>query len=251
MDEADLLADRIAIMSKGRLRCYGSSLFLKGRFGVGYNLTMMRSDESCDSAAVHGLVTKHVGAAEVLSVAGGEMAYALPLESAPRFPALFTELEARRSVLKVGDYGIGLTTLEEVFLKIAQEEHADEEEDAAVEPGGAGDVAVAVGGGGGNGDAPETTLPKQLQSWRGGTATFRTQCTELFRKRAICAWRDRRAFTTTLLLPVAVRACPRARVPRPAPPLSCSHPAHPPLRSPTPTCLRAVRPDGRAHAAYA
>jgi ABC-type multidrug transport system ATPase subunit len=29
MDEADLLCDRIAIMSEGRLQCCGSSLFLK------------------------------------------------------------------------------------------------------------------------------------------------------------------------------------------------------------------------------
>lgn len=31
MDEADLLCDRIAIMSEGRLKCSGSSLFLKVR----------------------------------------------------------------------------------------------------------------------------------------------------------------------------------------------------------------------------
>ena len=30
-DEADLLGDRIAIMSEGKLRCSGSSLFLKSR----------------------------------------------------------------------------------------------------------------------------------------------------------------------------------------------------------------------------
>ena len=39
MDEADLLADRKAIISHGSLRCYGSSLFLKNRFGLGYYLT--------------------------------------------------------------------------------------------------------------------------------------------------------------------------------------------------------------------
>lgn len=33
MDEADLLADRIAIMSKGQLKCCGSSLFLKKHYG--------------------------------------------------------------------------------------------------------------------------------------------------------------------------------------------------------------------------
>ena len=39
MDEADILADRKAIISKGSLRCYGTSLFLKNRFGLGYHLT--------------------------------------------------------------------------------------------------------------------------------------------------------------------------------------------------------------------
>ena len=33
MDEADLLGDRIAIMADGRLKCSGSSLFLKSRCG--------------------------------------------------------------------------------------------------------------------------------------------------------------------------------------------------------------------------
>ena len=32
MDEADLLGDRIAIMVEGKLRCSGSSLFLKSRY---------------------------------------------------------------------------------------------------------------------------------------------------------------------------------------------------------------------------
>jgi ATP-binding cassette, subfamily A (ABC1), member 5 len=38
MDEADLLADRKAILTRGKLRCIGSSLFLKNRFGLGYHL---------------------------------------------------------------------------------------------------------------------------------------------------------------------------------------------------------------------
>ena len=43
MDEADILGDRIGIMSGGELMCLGSSLFLKNRFGVGYNLTMVKN----------------------------------------------------------------------------------------------------------------------------------------------------------------------------------------------------------------
>lgn len=38
MDEADILADRKAIVSGGKLKCCGSSLYLKTKFGIGYNL---------------------------------------------------------------------------------------------------------------------------------------------------------------------------------------------------------------------
>lgn len=41
MDEADILGDRIGIMSNGRLTCLGSSMFLKNKFGLGYNLNLL------------------------------------------------------------------------------------------------------------------------------------------------------------------------------------------------------------------
>ena len=42
MDEADVLGDRIAIISKGKLQCCGSSLFLKSNYGNGYYLTLTK-----------------------------------------------------------------------------------------------------------------------------------------------------------------------------------------------------------------
>jgi ATP-binding cassette subfamily A (ABC1) protein 3 len=45
MDEADILGDRIGIMAEGKLICLGSSLFLKNRFGVGYNLKMVKTSK--------------------------------------------------------------------------------------------------------------------------------------------------------------------------------------------------------------
>ena len=45
MDEADLLGDRIAIISQGQLKCCGSSLFLKQKLGSGYYLTVVKKDE--------------------------------------------------------------------------------------------------------------------------------------------------------------------------------------------------------------
>lgn len=42
MDEADILGDRVAIISKGKLHCSGSPLFLKNSFGSGFYLTLVR-----------------------------------------------------------------------------------------------------------------------------------------------------------------------------------------------------------------
>ena len=40
LDEADILSDRVAIMSDSRLRCVGSPMFLKNAYGVGYQLNV-------------------------------------------------------------------------------------------------------------------------------------------------------------------------------------------------------------------
>ena len=45
MDEADILGDRIAIISHGKLRCCGTSMFLKKKFGDGYHLTVVKETD--------------------------------------------------------------------------------------------------------------------------------------------------------------------------------------------------------------
>ena len=49
MDEADYLGDKIGIMGEGQLKCLGSSIFLKNKFGKGYNLTLTKSLVTSDS----------------------------------------------------------------------------------------------------------------------------------------------------------------------------------------------------------
>ena len=52
MDEADVLSDRVAIMSSGKLACVGSPLFLKTKFGTGYTLTAsLKPDANVDEVA--------------------------------------------------------------------------------------------------------------------------------------------------------------------------------------------------------
>ncbi|XP_052825678.1 phospholipid-transporting ATPase ABCA7 isoform X2 [Octopus bimaculoides] len=49
MDEADILGDRIAIISNGKLQCCGSSLFLKKQYIDGYYLTIVKAENKEDS----------------------------------------------------------------------------------------------------------------------------------------------------------------------------------------------------------
>lgn len=46
MDEADILGDRIGIMVAGKITCIGTSIFLKKKFGVGYNMTVLKTEHN-------------------------------------------------------------------------------------------------------------------------------------------------------------------------------------------------------------
>lgn len=72
MDEAELLGDRTAIISQGRLCCCGSPLFLKARLGTGYHLTLVKR-ERCGTGGSTGIVpgtTKRVSPS--ISPKGGQ-----------------------------------------------------------------------------------------------------------------------------------------------------------------------------------
>ncbi|PFX16944.1 ATP-binding cassette sub-family A member 1 [Stylophora pistillata] len=196
MDEADILGDRIAIISQGKLHCCGSSLFLKGHYGNGYYMTLTKkapeerpgtartlkdvtlmqyapstgssldegvgmdsldaseqgslnsvpvnssSDPSldvtevfCKEPAVTSFVKTYIPTAQLVENIGSELTYVLPTELAGegRFQDLFEELDKNLDQLHIGSYGVSDTTLEEVFLKVAEEANAEEEDMLAAE----------------------------------------------------------------------------------------------------------------------
>jgi ATP-binding cassette subfamily A (ABC1) protein 3 len=60
MDEADILGDRIGIMSSGKVTALGSSIFLKTKFGVGYNLTLVKKNTNPNPEVI-AYMEKHLG----------------------------------------------------------------------------------------------------------------------------------------------------------------------------------------------
>lgn len=77
MDEADIQADRKAIMTKGKTRCFGSSLFLKNKFGIGYHLTLELKDENKVSD-IRAKLKSTVPGSEQAQLFGNELSFVLP-----------------------------------------------------------------------------------------------------------------------------------------------------------------------------
>jgi len=55
MEEAEALSDRIAILVNGRLRCIGSSLYLKNRFGGGYQVCLLTKQPETVLSRIHSI----------------------------------------------------------------------------------------------------------------------------------------------------------------------------------------------------
>ncbi|NXJ90180.1 ABCAA protein, partial [Corythaixoides concolor] len=127
MDEADILADRKAFISHGRLKCVGSSLFLKKKWGICYHLRIHVND-SCDLENVTSLVKQYIPNVIFSGHSKYELRFKLSLENVNKFPDLFSGLD-RCSSQGIISYGVSMTTLEDVFLRLEEEATVDQEDE--------------------------------------------------------------------------------------------------------------------------
>lgn len=126
-------------MADGEVRCCGSSMFLKHRYGVGYNLTLVK-ESNCDARTIQNKVTSIVPSSRLLSNVGSELSFQLPMSSSSKvrarlmsfgcgfsritkFAELFRWFDANMDRVGMSTYGVSVTTLEEVFLKASGSFH--------------------------------------------------------------------------------------------------------------------------------
>ena len=119
MEEAEVLGDRIGIMTLGALQCVGSPLFLKARFEVGYNVTMVMN-EGCDTSVLNSFVVSHFPKSKISREAAKEITFHIPKNTENNFKTFFTELDAKAEELKIKSYGMASSTMEEIFLRVAK-----------------------------------------------------------------------------------------------------------------------------------
>jgi len=174
MEEADILGDKISIMAKGRIRCVGSSLRLKQRFGAGYKISLAQSGVRERFASKTDLVSMGEEGADIVSDAeeakrkkdiddmmkesldaelaeetGSYLHYTVKGSESARLEAFFKRMDNEMVDFHISDIQISLTTLEEVFLTIARKAELE----AAVEEGISTTVSLP-----GEGGAPDTTI---------------------------------------------------------------------------------------------
>lgn len=213
-DEADILGDRIAIMAEGQLRCLGSSLFLKKTYGVGYQLTIEKrpkdfqatspgnngvannltgmDDQDAIDDKLKGIVLAAVPDGSLLSNVGTEMSFQLPLRASSNFTSIFDALDTEVDSGEIITYGVGITTLDEVFLMVARGESTEKQDFAS--SGHLGTKGFA-----GDNDDGEKSVRSRMDLENEGL--FARHVGALFRKRAINFKRDKRAWVCTTVLP--------------------------------------------------
>ncbi|KAL0658952.1 hypothetical protein Bca4012_079537 [Brassica carinata] len=124
MEEADILGDRIGIMAKGRLRCIGTSIRLKSRFGTGFITTVSFLENKNDGSGtspepLKRFFKKHLKV-EPIEEKKAFMTFVIPHDKEKLLAGFFEELQYRESEFGISDIQLGLATLEEVFLNIAR-----------------------------------------------------------------------------------------------------------------------------------
>ncbi|OAQ57587.1 ABC transporter [Pochonia chlamydosporia 170] len=184
LDEADLLADHIAILSKGTLRAEGSSVELKDRFGSGYR--------------VH--VQKNPGASHMPSIPGVQKKESFDLVT---YVAPTSNLAAQ-VIMTLEDNGITQyrfsgPTIEDVFLQVA-EEIKDEDALKGVASGILGEVEGANEKG--IFSSKEGSTHQGLKLLDGKRVGFVKQAMILYRKRVTVLKRNWILYLIAFLLPI-------------------------------------------------
>ena len=93
LDEADYLGDRIGIMSEGNIVTEGTNIFLKNRFGLGYNITFVKKERRPASISLISAIKKKIPEAKILSDISLELKIQLPLHRVSYFGKMFEDVD--------------------------------------------------------------------------------------------------------------------------------------------------------------
>mmetsp|Transcript_1922 Transcript_1922/g.3362 ORF Transcript_1922/g.3362 Transcript_1922/m.3362 type:complete len:186 (-) Transcript_1922:183-740(-) len=130
MEEAEALCTRIGIMAKGQLRCVGTAAHLKARYGKGYTLTVNQLPAPSAADAEHRervldeFIVHEIGhdQAHLLSSINRTRKYLVDKGATSSIAEIFKNMESQKNRLFIREWGLSMTTLEEVFISAVNDE---------------------------------------------------------------------------------------------------------------------------------
>uniref|UniRef100_A0A182NHT5 ABC transporter domain-containing protein n=1 Tax=Anopheles dirus TaxID=7168 RepID=A0A182NHT5_9DIPT len=194
MDEADVLGDRIAVMCDGELRAVGTPFFLKKRFGAGYRLICVKRP-NCRPEVLTELLRRYVPDVTIESDIGTELSLRLHERHRAMFQPALEELERCGERCGISSYGIAMSTLEEVFMRLGSDEDHSAGNGAA---GWGGKQHLAKGA---NAPPPPITITETYEL-ETGAQLLRSQIRAMFFKKYLSFVRSWKISSLQILLPM-------------------------------------------------
>lgn len=124
LEEADILSDKICIMSYGEVKAQGTSSELKRSYGSGYKITIILKE--LDDEVVLNMkefVSQSIPSSELIDSSGGALLFVVPLQDTDKVTSFLKNYEDNTEVQeKVDDLVVSNSTLEEVFMKVTDDQ---------------------------------------------------------------------------------------------------------------------------------
>ncbi|XP_023159147.1 ATP-binding cassette sub-family A member 12 isoform X1 [Ceratitis capitata] len=121
--ELEMHADNIVMLAMGRLRCAGTTQFLKSMYCFGCHLLISKS-ESCKSEEVTKLLSKFIPDIAAACDLVLELSYHIESSNVEVLESVFKALESRKEQLGIINITIIETRIEELFCKLGAERPA-------------------------------------------------------------------------------------------------------------------------------
>jgi len=138
LQEADVLSDRIAIMTSGRLQANGTPDFLKNQIGIFqfgtihisliyicYSLDVesayrlfIDKQEAYPSEGITAFIQNYIPTIVLERESSSEMVFGIRRSESNQIAQLIHALDEQSTDIGIESYGLSMATIEEVFLKL-------------------------------------------------------------------------------------------------------------------------------------
>uniref|UniRef100_A0A6I8N8W5 ABC transporter domain-containing protein n=1 Tax=Ornithorhynchus anatinus TaxID=9258 RepID=A0A6I8N8W5_ORNAN len=150
-------------------------------------------NETCNSERITSLIQQHIPDAKLAGRSEEKLVYTLPLERTDKFPGLYSDLDGCTDQ-GIVNYGVSMTTLNEVFLKLEGKTAVDEAGPGILgqEPGGDGRLSES--------EQASSRLPEMKREVLSGLALWRQQFRTVARIRFLKLKCERRPLYILILV---------------------------------------------------